>query len=216
MIENRSKTYMKQLTAMVLATFVLALGSAAHADLIRYEVRSDYQKDGFSASWMHGADGCTGTGPNSGDTLFMCGDPLLAISGVIEGQLVDGLLTITGGVLNVGGTHYDVYEGQMGAFGGDAVWGINIEHFGEFLFESFSMGSGMPNYFDGHTMILWGQNLDAYAFNPGFLDDRRWGIDLYAVQVPEPGTLSLLALGLFGMAVAARRRRIACTAASPI
>ncbi len=192
----------------VIAAGVLVMTPAA-ADPVLYEIQSEYSAGGFSASWMHGATGCAGIGPNSEDTLYMCGNPQYAITGYIEGHLDDELLTITGGSMNVGGTDYDVYEGQLGTFGGSAVWGINIEHFGEFLFESLSMGSGMPNYFDGNSMVLWGQNLDAYVFDPGFRNPHRWGMDLYAtrVKVPEPSALALFLMGLAALVVTTNRRR---------
>lgn len=198
-----------KLRTILTTAAALAISSTAIADPVVYEIESNYSAGNFSASWMHGATGCQGWGPNTEDKVYMCGDPLLPITGFIEGDLSGGVLNITGGTMNVGGTDYEVYEGQLGAFGGSAIWGINIEFFGEFLFESFLMGSGMPNMFDGDTMILWGQNLDAYAFDPGLRDAYRWGMDLYAtrVSVPEPSVLALMLVGLAGVAVASRRRR---------
>ena len=195
---------------LVSALLLSLLASAANADPVVYEIEIGYGAEGFQASYLHGSTGCRRTGPNTGDTLYMCGSPLDSITGRIEGDLIGGLLQITGGSIHTGSDSYRIFDGRLGSFGGNYIWWFTMEHYGEFWFESIAMGAGKPNFFDGHTMILWGQNMSAYNRYPGTMDHRRRGIDIYArkISVPEPGTLSLIGLGLLGAGLARRRRTI--------
>ena len=204
---------MKRTFLKIVAIGIVGLPLAAMADPIpvTYDI-GQYGTGGYSASWVHSASGCEGIGPDTGMTLYMCG-AALSTNGTIEGSLDGGVLTITGGTLNIGGTDYDVQGGMLGSLVDE--WRIQIENFGDFLFEGLVMGDGLPNFFDGSEMILWGQNLQAYICEPGndscsaVTGIDRWGIDLHGVarvQVPEPGTLALFGIGLLGLGLAKRRR----------
>lgn len=182
---------------------------AANADPITFEIEA-YSEGNYSASWLHSADYCGGSGPTMMLPLCMGGNTLLSIFGSIEGNLVADVLTITGGQLSIGGNLHDVTGGVLSAFVGLGTSEIEIDTYGTFVFENIGMGTGLPNYFDGEELILWGQNLDAYYCPTitGCMENTgTWGIDLYgkSVSVPEPGTLTLFGLGLIGMGFARRK-----------
>ena len=146
----------------LIACFGLGLASTASAVPVTYEIGS-YSAGGYSASWVHGATGCTA--PSSlpgGGPLYMCGDPILPVTGIIEGDLIGGFLNVTGGSLLIDGLAYAVGGSGppdfLASVFGAAFGGFEIEGFGYFIYEPFNMGPGMPNYFDGDEMILWGQN----------------------------------------------------------
>ena len=196
----------------VIASLILAGSSIVHADPIEvsYEIGS-YSTGGYSASWLHEATGCVSTGP-AGAPLYMCG-ARTDISGTINGMLDNGFLAVTGGMLNVGGTDHRIRGGNIGDFDElvpGTAWNLRVRGLGNFLFEPLGMGPGSPNYFDGTTMILWGQNRPAYRCSPNeYCNGRdRWGIDLYAkrVEVAEPATLALFGIGVLAMGLIRRRR----------
>ena len=203
----------------ILFAFIATAFTTAQADPINvtYEI-GPYSSGGYSASWLHTASGCTGEGPDSGDDLYMCGHVTPA-SGSIMGILDGGILTVTGGYLHMFGNNYAVTDGQLGGdftdAGNNLLWFLDIDWFGTFYFESIDMGAGGPNHFYGDEFILWGQNDDAYRCGGLSYEEQKnmecsaWGIDLYAQQVPEPGTLALLGIGLLAMTLVNRRRRFA-------
>ena len=200
---------MKRKILGCLALLTLTMSGFALADPIpvTYEIGT-YAEGGYSASWLHEATGCVTTG-SLGD-LFMCGAAQV-LTGTLTGDLENGLLTNIGGVFYIGGESYNVLGGQLGVFENANIWSITVESLGVFLFESLYMGDGMPNFFDGDQLILWGQNLHAYNCDPRFADCSsysRWGIDLYGhkVSVSEPGTLALLGIGLLGVGISRRRK----------
>lgn len=210
-------TNIKQWTVKTVLTLAIALPSIASADPIpvTYEIGS-YAPGGFSASYLHESTGCpSASGWKTGKNMWMCNgssnDDLISITGSISGILGDdGILSNISGSLTDGTTTFTIVGGTLGAFGGGAVWNLAVNPFGSFYFESFSMGSGMPNYFDGNEMILWGQTLGSYYCQPTSTtcDGPRQGIDLYGkrVGIPEPGTLALFGTGLIGLGLAWRRR----------
>lgn len=201
---------MRTLFIRAFAITLLGLPMIAAADPINvtYDVGDYDPGNGFSASWVHAASGCNSNG------LYMCGNPLLAVFGTISGSLDDyGVLTINGGTLNIGGNDHDVISGRLG---GEFNWSITIAGFGLFYFEDLDLGAGKPNQFDGNTFILWGQNQVAYYQDctETNTDCERYGIDLYGVRtVPEPGTLALFGIGLFGLGLMRRRKGALVTAA---
>lgn len=202
--------------AKILSAFLLCIVGAAQAAPIdvRYDIQT-YSSGGFSASWIHSATGCAAEGPDSHDTLYMCGDFSVPVTGHIAGSLDNDVLTIEGGSLFVFGKNYEVFGGSLGSdfvnATGDLLWYLQVEYFGTFFFENIAMGPGGPNSFDGHEFVLWGQNDDAYGCAPD-ADTKSYctafGIDLYAQRVSEPGALTLLSIAaILTLSLRSRRRR---------
>lgn len=199
---------------------------AANAVVINYELEP-YSFGGYSANWLHSADGCQG-GP--GNSLFMCNGGsstsfLLGISGGnLSGEFDGTAMTGITGSLNLApNTMFDGLAITGGALGGSGPWYLDYTLHApdysmqrRFSFVDLGMGAGLPNSFSPDRFILWGQNQDAYMSamlgdwagpvgGPNFLPT---GIDLHAVAVPEPGTLALLSGGLLLLGFGRSRSRI--------
>ncbi len=196
-----------------LFTFLIFALGAAHAEPIeiKYEIQA-FSGGNYSASWLHTATGCTGTGPNTGKRLYMCGYRT-AITGQLTGTFEDDVFSINGGYLNIFGSNHAVGASRLGGDFSDTsnnlLWVLNVANFGSFYFEDINMING-PNFLDAQHFKLWGQNSDAYGCDS--VGEKSecfpWGIDLYAKRVPEPGTLALIAIGLFAFAMKSKRRRL--------
>ncbi len=196
-------------------SFLLLLIAAQSgvAGVVTYDI-GPYRAGGFAASYLHSADGCSGTGQlnlNAGggrDKLYMCGSRQKTIGGQISGNWDGNRLTnITGNIAgrevlggSLGGNYYrNTSEGLK------PRWKLRLAGLGLFIFERMPI-----NQINGNQLTLWGQNLATYMCNTSRCRDRRGaGIDLYGrarASLPEPGSLSILLAGLMGVGVSLRRR----------
>jgi len=216
---------MKKTLIISFLTLYLASPAASWAIPLGFEI-GPYSSGGFSASWLHSADGSPGTSDldldNSGsnDTLYMSPGPngvKITLTGMLGGDwdgtilsnitgMLNGSSMITGGSL--GGAYYDVDMNPL--------WYLDLNDGGTFYFEEIN---GMINQINENYLLLWGQNEAAYAGEDGSCyssqctSQTRWGMDLYgkaqsAQSLPEPGTLMLMMFGLASLVVTSRRRAV--------
>jgi len=212
---------MKKITFLIFVTaFIAVFATSSQANIIS-QVLSGSDK-GFGFSGIHNATGNHSmSGSNfssvSLDTNFTSffhiddhsgnnnfelhlilddkGDSLLTLSGVLDFRVPAGKLI---GTLNADFSDPTVHADTFFKFvQGTAGVGGN--------------GVPKPNGIDGDLLALWGANSTAehlpnsIGFDPNTAD---LGIDLVVrwVDVPAPGSVALLALGLLGLAFARRKQ----------
>ena len=190
-----------ELRRLLAATVLVLSSAAASATPAWYLVDSNYTAPSFSASWLHAATGCNMGG------LYMCGAKERITAGEIHGNLSGGVLTIANGFLTTATQTVAITGGTLG---GAYDWFIETSTHGTFQFVDLSGlsmygASKQPNSFntanDPNDIVLWGQNFAA-GQPPA---SNRWGLDLYAVRVPAPGTALILA-GACALLLLRRRR----------
>ncbi len=187
-----------------------------HDDIyVKFEIGA-YEHANYSASWMHGSTGCESQGLYG--LLYMCGGPLAALTGELYGwyDQEDGVLSYVTGFLTAGDYVATIVDGRLTSFSDFSDYSVlYFENEDPVYFEAFSMGEGLPNFFDGNELILWGQNHWAYYCTPeeaelGECGGERYGFDLYGRNVPvsEPVTLGLFGIGLIVLGLSRRRRSV--------
>ena len=160
---------------------------------------SSYSGNGYSASALHSADYCGSNGYcMSGDTIHR---GLSGTLNMVWNSASSSFSEITGSLSNGYGVSVDIMGGtlftQLSAFG----WGDLITNYGTFGFDDLSsFYNGAANNYSDNAFYLWGQNSNYNA---------TWGLDLYGTvtQVPEPASMSLMALGLIGVVATQRKKK---------
>jgi hypothetical protein len=130
----------------------------------------------------------------------------------------DGRADVVTGAGAGGGSHVRVFSGSTGSFLRDffafddafrggvsvAAGDVNGDGKADIVVGAGPGGGPVVKVYDGAT----GELLDTFlAFDAGFAG----GVFVAAAPVPEPSTVLLMALGLAGLGVAARRRRRSAT-----
>lgn len=162
-----------------------------------------YSGNGFSGSALHAADACLNNG------YYMCGSTIHnGLTGTLDLTLSGNAYTNIMGILTANnGTQVSITGGTLYSSLTAGSWGNLYTNYGVVQFDDLSsFYNGAANNFVNDAFYLWGQT-------DGEASGSQWGLDLHgtlaevsSVQVPEPATMGLMALGLMGV-VAGRRKK---------
>jgi hypothetical protein len=213
------------------------LAASAQADLLHYDLAADYSLAANDGAWTYGSNpvgypltsftpythtgsiwsivGWTfgaGTDPywsdpnvsyNPSDTEFTAYGYHWAPHGVGLGS-TDGDSAVVRWTCQQDG-EYDVAATFTGQLEGDAVsaWLVSLNTSDQWLMPVAAHGYGESQSYSGRLTLKAGDTLDFV----NYLGAQYTGLSATINQVPEPTTLALLAIGLFGVAVHMRRRK---------
>lgn len=185
---------MKKLFLAVACAAALGAGGASQASVVNFDNPGVIEIDTNNVA-SYTESGFTLTGPAASFQLLDA-----SLIGGIDGTMLLSLMTVGGGGFSLASIDYAFYDLGFGADPGNLSV-IGLLNGVEVASQTFSLGNSSNASFGAEFGNLTGVT---FSGTTAFALDN---LNATAVAVPEPSTLALTAVGLFGMILRMNRKR---------